>query len=116
MTPEQLDHLNKIKRHLETLLANAEKRTPGAWGSNEGQYVCADDHGIAECYHRDSDENDHNATFISSCAGNAEAGWKSTRAAINWLMLMHGLGEGWRNVGLVDDILAAWPIELITKP
>lgn len=116
MTPSQLKHLKLIDAHCERMLAIAEKRTPGEWGTNEGQFVCDENHGIAECYHRDPDENDRNAAFIASCAGNAEAGWRATRATIDWLIFMHDHGEGWRNVGLVEDILATFPLELIQKP
>lgn len=113
MTTAQLDHLRAIDAHLKHLLEDiAAKRTPGEWGSSEGQYVCADDHGVAECYHRDSDENDHNAAFIASCAGSAEAGWKAARAVIK-SYYDSGICREWQGYmqSAIEPILAAFPLE-----
>lgn len=76
MTPAQLDHLARIKRHLETLLANAEERTPG----------------------------------------NAEAGWKSTLAAIEVILNCNAnsfphIYAAVQVAQMADSILTAWPIE-----
>ena len=117
MTPAQLDHLNRIKTHLETLLANAEKRTPGEWRKASEPQASSDGR-IHVSYNPDD------AIFIASCAVNAEAGWRSTKAAIDTIHIMQ------RNRGdqglvtetldavteaLTTQILAAWPLELITK-
>ena len=126
MTPSQLEHLRLIDAHLDKLLDIAAKRTPGEW---KWHWRNADEaapgsifampregyaYAVARCPRYGKDHFSDDATFIASCAGNAEAGWRATKAAINWLIFMHDHGEGWRNVGLVDDILAAYPLELIT--
>ena len=134
MTPDQLEHLKLIDAHLERLLAIAEKRTPGGWvhdleRETIGDVATPDGDAIAQAQERieiaakygyrhrsrQNQQRNNNAAFIASCAGNAEAGWRATRAVIDWLIFMHDHGEGWRNLGLVDDILAAFPLELV-KP
>lgn len=83
MTPAQLDKLRRIDAHLANLLSTAEKRTPGDYVKLD-TYVGSKDnhHGIADfCYCGDA-ENEENASFFAACAGNAEAGWRATRAAI----------------------------------
>lgn len=106
MTPAQLDHLRRIDAHLTNLLSTAEKRTPGEWQrATDAHYapgtLCVvghPDHGqvghVGNCIARVAPPEcttfvDHaNAAYIAACAGNAEAGWKATRAAIaNWLSL-----------------------------
>jgi len=123
MTPAQLDHLRRIDAHLARLLDIAAKRTPGRWhgkhgndlvyrkdwiiaGAFEGEYVTND------CPIIPDEERHANAAFIASCAGNAEAGWKATRAAIAWLDRM-GAMMGLNSVEqkLADSILAAFPLE-----
>lgn len=117
MTSQQLEHLRLIDAHLAKLLAVAEKRTPGEWEhcqqnvwlDNEGSWItCPNLYANAH----------HNATFIASCAGNAEAGWKATRAAIAG-HLKASVDDSWA-VSLVasevlEAILAAFPLELV-KP
>ena len=147
MTPAQLNHLSRLKRHLETLLATAEKRTPGEWGVEQTDttnwigpmrhdgdkidvIVCDTDREDLKFYALQ--RNDHNAAYIASCAGNAEAGWRSTLAAIDLCIanlhtdpefpthapdhICDNDGQGCRACGyteriLLDSILAAWPIE-----
>lgn len=78
MTTAQLDHLRAIDAHLASLLAIAEKRTPGEWKAatetvwTRHERICGD---------AETDD----CAFIASCAGNAEAGWKATRAVIKLL-------------------------------
>lgn len=120
MTPAQLDHLSRIKRHLETLLANAKKRTPGEWeteDARDGGIIARDlnppDHVLL---YRGSYLGKHDAAYIASCASNAEAGWRSTLAAIKALLTIcdPASGADYTNYGdetLVHEILAAWPIE-----
>lgn len=131
MTPAQLDHLHLIDAHLERLLGIAPKRTQGEWKINEGVEV-------HQLYTNEEESNTYigaitgfswgaistdegrtNATFIASCAGNAEAGWKATRAAIAGY-LKASTDDSW-GVSLVasevlESILAAFPLELIQKP
>ena len=102
MTTEQ--HLQKIKAKFESLMAIAEKRTPGEWTlfCNHGErpgIECGntsiviigledrwdDDAGVRG---RDEEEAVHNASFIASCAGNAEAGWHATIAAIDFILMV----------------------------
>lgn len=116
MTPSQLDHLNLIKTHLKALLANAEKRTPGKWES-EPQFkneIWCDSEYICDCI----DSAEPNAVFIASCAGNAEAGWRSTLAAIaasqRYIERSQSIGDhcGIECAnGVIETILAAWPLE-----
>ena len=107
MTTEE--HLKKIKTKCESLLAIAEKRTPGKWmqkskdtssviklHSDREEYVSV-------CY-------PENSTFIASCAGPAEAGWRATIAAVNDLL---GYRELHKNTRMEVDLLAAWPEELL---
>lgn len=143
MTKEQLDHLRLLKAHLEGLLAKAAKRTPGEWTTlsktehidyGEPIRVVSDQppfsvayHGSENCFLSAGD-----AAFIASCAGNAEAGWRSTLKAIDLCIAnlhtdpefpTHERGEICDNDGrgcraceytermLLGPLLAEWPIE-----
>jgi hypothetical protein len=109
MTPTQLDHLKRIDAHLERLIGIASKRTPGEW---EQDHIYVDTSDKADLIKADG--NVRNATFIASCAGNAEAGWKATRETIAWLDRM-GAMMGLNSVEqkLADSILAAFPLETL---
>ena len=115
MTPAQLEHLKLIDAHLERLLDIAAKRTPGEWTVDEnlhdGGIRALSDHVFLT---REAYLDAPDAAFIASCANNAEAGWKSTRSVIDYLLMMHKHGEGYRYVGLTEDILAAFPLETLT--
>lgn len=127
MTPAQLEHLKLIDAHLANLLAIADKRTPGEWEK------CGE--GVAQkagYLHVACDE--HDSDFIASGAGNAEAGWRATRAAIAEILSAHSARyDSWclvcqelnQDPGKLEDyppppwsesILAAFPLELIQKP
>ena len=128
MTPAQLDHLRRIDAHLANLLSTAEKRTPGEY-IKRGTYVGSKDshRGVADCCYYGYAENEDNAAFIASCAGNAEAGWRATRSAIAEILSAHEAAyEGWclvakelgKDPGQLEDyplppwsqhILAAFP-------
>lgn len=87
--------LLKIKAHLEKLLADAKLRTAGKW-RHDGPWFPQPPHGdgihsfygvgtpeklvIQRCY------TETDARYIASCAGNAEAGWRSTLVAIDALL------------------------------
>ena len=120
MTPSQIEHLKLIDAHLERLLSTAEKRTPGEY-VKLGTYVGSKDnhHGIADCCYCGDLENEDNAVFIASCAGNAEAGWRATRAAIALLFAMcdgaHSINTVIAAQKMGESILAAFPLELV-KP
>lgn len=116
----QLEHLRLLKAHLETLLETAQKRTPGEWA---GEYELVaqiipnqSEFGELICEGKSYPDMD----FIASCAGNAEAGWKSTLAAIDGLCKAREalLKVDWDACELTpafDSILAAWPIETLQK-
>ncbi len=137
MTKEQLDHLRAIDAHLDALLALAAKRTPGEWESvsrAETSDIIGSDAICGGVYiasvsriawgEMDSEHGDANAAYIAACAGRAEAGWRSTKAAIAAIHgltevmehekegLAYGLAEITRRV-LAEPILAAWPRELL---
>jgi hypothetical protein len=113
MTPAQLKHLRKIDAHLEKLLSQAEKRTPGRWEFRGGDIfgnIWAGIRVICGCPVARGREN---ATFIASCAGNTEAGWKATRAAIAAVEYYSIIDENLEI--MVEAILAAFPLELIEE-
>jgi hypothetical protein len=122
MTPAQLEHLKLIDTHLERLLAIAEKRTPGEWKEGNGAVW-------HDCNNESQNEvcefvSPQNAAFIASCAGNAEAGWRATRAAIVAIRLtvpphcpqslLRENDDVRTAYNLMTDILAAFPLELVT--
>lgn len=148
MTPAQLDHLRAIDAHLAKLLDISAKRTPGEWklsshntpvgetGDYEGVIqieatTCRQSDPVLCEFWNPDDEEDANFQFIASCAGNAEAGWKATRAAIAAILNCRscggtGITSGWTpsyadpsNVTMaleaepccehIKDILAAFP-------
>ena len=117
MTPEQLDHLRAIDAHLTVLLDLAAKRTPGEWRSKTGgkllRNINAGDQVICTVAMR---RGAANLPFISACASRAEAGWRATKAAIAMLLEMESQGCSFRYFPTVEDILAAWPRELLTTP
>lgn len=116
MTPAQLEHLRLIDAHLGRLLDIAAKRTPEKWETDqmakrpavfntEGLFI-------------DTNMRPYDAAFIASCAGNAEAGWKATRAAIKSCLADDPRYQDMfyiANKELVDAILAAFPFESL-KP
>ncbi len=146
MTPTQLEHLKLIDAHLERLLSTAEKRTPGEWRHRQGQ-MCS--HWVSRADELSnicevdttspytSAETSQNAAFIASAAGNAEAGWRATRAAIALCIanlhtdpefpthedgeICDNDGQGCRACGytermLLEPILAAFPLESLKIP
>lgn len=130
MTPAKLSHLRATDAHLERLLDIAAKRTPGEWDNENGPYVYAHLEGgrpngeyIMQVYCGNGagkplsrSQNTFNASFIASCAGNAEAGWKATRAAIAAILAVSAdLGSEPDDIciQMVNDILTAFPLELI---
>lgn len=114
MTPTQLEHLKRIDAHLERLLNIASKRTLGKWRAESSRAYCADESVTHNVVGPPSDfmylQELPDAIYIAACAGNAEAGWRATRAVIQWFLK-------WDNSTdyshLVDPILAAFPIETL---
>jgi hypothetical protein len=124
------EHLQLIKAECERLLAIAEKRTQGEWsvfyggGKTIAVDIGATPHGkrpniVDWCGFDQNDlpkkESLTNARFIAACAGRAEAGWEATIAAIDALESMAAIPMDISILQLTKDILAAWPIELLTK-
>ena len=135
MSTSQLEHLRLLKAHLESLLETASKRTSGRWESKNGgellRNINSGDQVICTVAMR---RGSGNLPFIASCAGNAEAGWKSTLVAVDdWLSLYNsteGYADGAPDASTHDrlcnevssicrinlgHILAEWPIETL-KP
>jgi len=106
------ERLNAIAAKCRANLALAEERTPGEW---EKDTCCA----IARCDGDDPDARRHidggfykivvegdpdSCAYIAACAGAAEAGWRSTIAAIDAL---RDMGESDAEI-LAANILSAW--------
>lgn len=133
----QQEHLNRIRARCVELLEIAKHRTPGRWyvakgglGNKDGMdtvYATNDDlNYIAACrdfacFHAPP-KNSENATFIASCAGAAEAGWRATIAAIDSLpgyaSLTEAANPSVRLIGGcaqdgINSIIASWPEELL---
>jgi len=99
-------HIKLLLQHLDKLLAEAEKRTAGRWKAknfsvllNDSEYLS-----ILESWTTTAED----AIFIASCAGNAEAGWRATRAIASWILATDA-----QSSLLTDSILESWPIELL---
>lgn len=129
------EHLNRIKARCEQLLALAEKRTPGKWMYSNILDGCDGRNGgvITPCNHIivGAKATLGNSNFIASCAGPAEAGWRATIAAIDWITsfslvdLSPCSGGSCAVATEVDErldsirhhavaaIIAAWPEELL---
>ena len=125
------EHLQRIKAKCESLLELAAKRTPGKWirTSNLATHIiCASSENagnlVCDCPDSspDGDHFDRDATFIASCAGPAEAGWRATIAAIDGFQRLSKWNfPGWEGdhgiiseiEGEIDAILAAWPEEIL---
>jgi len=112
---------------LDALAALAREATAGEWKTPaekpwrvySGDVLIAVANGMT--HPSDEVDADANAAYIAACAGRAEAGWKSTIAAIK-MINMTKQDKEWRSRfddllmdELTQSILAAWPIELLTK-
>jgi len=124
MTPTQLDHLKLIDAHLERLIGIASKRTPGEWeltyeGGNGGaSFPRIIDPG--DCAASAAEVSIEDAFFIAACAGNAEAGWRATRAAIataldceSWDCMIKEMYIRQDAEAILESILAAFPLETL---
>jgi hypothetical protein len=125
MTPAQLEHLRKIDAHLEKLLSQAEKRTPGRWEwtdanrTGEPQLTCAGGALVCTVHHecvKPVAELNGCADFIASCAGNAEAGWRYVRQEIeDWFLVFDTTDHKDLDIPALNRLLAAFPLELIEE-
>ena len=124
MTTEE--HLNKIIAKCRELLAGAEKRTPGRWG--RGLYLGSSAHvstkDVAEIANCHSSRAGLDASFITFCAGPAEAGWRATigmcEQALSVLQFHSErpssptqLAELETIEFFAETLIAAWPEELL---
>jgi hypothetical protein len=134
----QTEHLKLIRARCVELLEIAEKRTAGRWqqGDDAGEINmdmvyrqpkmpgrCAGmpTNGTLSGISREQAESD--ATFIASCAGAAEAGWRATVAAVDTIFNLSTVTYGWDgDCGalayadtLADSVTSAWPIELLNN-
>lgn len=114
----KLEHLQRIRAKCVGLLEIASKRTPGEW--IEDACCCyskcqfnldgkAESRPIVEAYPR-------NTAFIAACAGRAEAGWRATIAAIDFILrdsVTPKFGLTRSEIETVNSIIAAWPEELL---
>lgn len=141
------EHLQKIKAKCQELLAIAERRTAGRWQqgnssqemnmdmvyrkpNEDGQSAGIPTFGRNSGLSREQDQ--HDAAYIASCAGPAEAGWRATIAAIddwlNFYVYTDGFADGAPDASPHDKlcneiahmcranlnrIIAAWPEELL---
>jgi len=116
-----IEKLQLIRARCVELLALAEKRTQGQWTPDEttDRFVWMPnpkEDNLIKVYtaHAEGDKQ-----FIAACAGAAEAGWRSTIAAIDGLLRIRDCGIGYRSPEAqhaqmdLDAILAAWPEELL---
>lgn len=125
MTTAQLDHLKRIDAHLDKLLAIAANRTDGRWKHSANYLIggwwvqdklAEQREGYVADFCKEED-----AAYIASCAGNAEAGWKATRAFIKvWTTLRDSLVVGVHPIELWDMcnsqlevICECFPLELL---
>ena len=113
------EKLNAIADKCRANLALAANRTPGKWafspdyGDERNQPVHTDEDKpwflMQETY--GSPEQKHNAAFVAACACAAEAGWRTTLAAIESVSLVNrGASPSLtqREERLITAILAAW--------
>jgi hypothetical protein len=112
------EKLNAIADKCRELLALAEKRTPGKWEAKNGEncslWIGAS-MSIAAIIPTESifcsPQTSQNAAYIAACACAAEAGWRTTLAAIESVSLVNrgsspSLTQ--REERLVNAIIAAW--------
>ncbi len=127
----QTEHLAKIRAKCVELLDIAEKRTQGTWGIEQTDTAnwigpMRRDGRKIDTIIADTDReglwpsslqrNDNNAAFIASCAGPAEAGWRSTIAAIDKVrsQILYGNEEADDFANEISHaIIYAWPEELL---
>ena len=124
MTTAQLDHLRAIDAHFDHLLATAAKRKPGEWTtmgiahSNCLRLFSSNDYlGVIGNSDAEKRAIQNNAAFIASCPNNTEAGWRSTKAAIELLIIIAeaGIPMSCPTRHLLEEIIAEWPLETL-KP
>jgi len=112
------EHLKKIVAKCKSLLAGAEKRTLGEWYASHNKSAVYTHHYPKNNQVAYTGFPNGDASFIASCAGPAEAGWRATIAAIEGLTLTckgfkfpdEDRPDAWN---AIQAIIAAWPDELL---
>jgi len=110
------EKLQAIRAKCVELLAIAEKRTyeqpryqswpdPPYANAREIQFL-----GFTMQGRVDDQQGENNFAFIASCAGHAEAGWRSTIALIDHIV-RHDFTGG----NIESAILSAWPDQLLSS-
>lgn len=123
MTTTETEKPNLILAKCRENLALAEKRTPGKWvithrepGHSSraprnitGPLGSAFQPGVMRTCIAAPHRND-DADFIAACAGSAEAGWRSTIAAIEWLQSVEPdrIVDFKNHQKLINNILSTW--------
>lgn len=110
------EHLNAIKAKCLSLLAIAEKRTPGRWSlQTDHQWIAIVNGNNSRIASVSASGRNYNAAFIASAAGPFEAALRSTIAAIEILETIHANTDfdDQRAWGGLTQILAAWPLDLL---
>ena len=115
-----IEQLQRIKTKCEQLLAIAEKRTPGKWTAwtsiHNGERMPARIRSDSYKQMAFVNSSDETAKFIASCAGSAEAGWRSTIVAIDMILCLPAqvlTPEELSDTKAVKYLLSAWPEELL---
>lgn len=108
------EHLAKVRAKCVELLEIAEKRTPGKWKAGTKGFTIG---GLSYTPKHVGTLNvpvtETDLAFIAACAGPAEAGWRSTIAAIDWIQsIRHSEGPKGTHE-LCNSILSAWPEETL---
>jgi hypothetical protein len=114
------EHLQKIRARCVELLEIASKRTPGKWSNPKGPGSVYNDAEQQLTYTGEYEAGD--AVFIASCAGPAEAGWRATIAAIDFISASSRYAQGGAKIDqpfadklnyTVKQLIAAWPEETL---
>lgn len=128
-TMTQTEHLHLIRARCMELLEIAEKRTAGAWivvpFGNYDEYKLEPEIFTGEPV-ASTGMTPEDATFVASCAGAAEAGWRATVAMIDCTILILACLDGCENHPLqareletakhfAFELISAWPIELLSN-
>jgi len=116
MTTKTTEHLQLIKAECERLLAIADKRTQGEWthdNMTDSTVVVKTEMEMIHFRQEADEQHSHDAAYIAACAGRAEAGWRSTIAAIDAITHFPNIFNPEKEEAR-KQILAAWPIELFT--
>ena len=131
-TMTQTEHLQLIRARCVELLEIAEKRTAGAWVAvpryTTSRMIEPCEVWCGDCTSIGSETVAANATFIASCAGAAEAGWRATIDCIDGLLAIDAangktVAEEYDHADTIHaatqyaiaGLIEAWPIELLNN-